>query len=41
MDIGGNQMTTKINEAITEVLEQFGEKYFIEENLNKNKVIQD
>ncbi len=34
-------MKTKINEAITEVLKQFGEKYFIEDVLHKNKVIQD
>lgn len=34
-------MKTKINEAIRQVLHQFGEKYFIEEALNKNKVIQD
>lgn len=34
-------MKTKINEAIRQVLQQFGEKYFIEEALNKNKVIQD
>ncbi|MDU6507441.1 MAG: site-specific DNA-methyltransferase, partial [Staphylococcus sp.] len=32
---------TKINEAIKQVLQQFGEKYFIGEILNKNKVIQD
>jgi len=34
-------MKTKINEAIKQVLHQFGEKYFIGEVLNKNKVIQD
>lgn len=34
-------MKTKINEAIRLVLQQFGEKYFIEEALNKSKVIQD
>lgn len=34
-------MKTKINEALKEVLQQFGEKYFIEDTLNKNKVIQD
>lgn len=34
-------MKTKINEAIKQVLQQFGEKYFIGEILNKNKVIQD
>lgn len=33
-------MKTKINEAINQVLQQFGERYFIEEALNKNKVIQ-
>lgn len=38
---GGKVMQTKINQAIKEVLEQFGEKYFIEEQLNKSKVIQD
>lgn len=34
-------MKTKINEAIKQALRQFGEKYFIGEVLNKNKVIQD
>ncbi|GIN57933.1 hypothetical protein J8TS2_22520 [Lederbergia ruris] len=34
-------MKTKINKAIKEVLEQFGEKYMIEGQLNKSKVIQD
>ncbi|RIO13365.1 site-specific DNA-methyltransferase [Mammaliicoccus sciuri] len=34
-------MKTKINDAIKQVLQQFGEKYFIGEVLNKNKVIQD
>ncbi|KPH73851.1 MULTISPECIES: site-specific DNA-methyltransferase [Bacillaceae] len=34
-------METKINDAIRQALQQFGEKYFIEEALNKNKVIQD
>ncbi|WP_096186304.1 site-specific DNA-methyltransferase [Evansella halocellulosilytica] len=34
-------MKTKINEAIKQVLQQFGEKYFIGELLNKNKVIRD
>lgn len=34
-------MKTKINEAIKQVLQQFGDKYFIEDVLNKNKVIQD
>lgn len=31
-------MKTKINEAIKHVLQQFGNKYFIGEALNKNKV---
>lgn len=34
-------MKTKINEAIKQVLKQFSNKYFIEDVLNKNKVIQD
>src|SRR5699024_5696308 len=34
-------MDTKINNAIKQVLEQFGDKYFIEGVLNKSKVIQD
>jgi len=34
-------MKTKINDAIKEVLEQFGDKYFIEDIVNKSKVIQD
>lgn len=34
-------MKTKINDAIKQVLQQFGERYFIGEVLNKNKVIQD
>ncbi len=34
-------MKTKINDAIKQVLQQFGEKYFIEEVVNKSKVIQD
>lgn len=38
---GGEVMKTKINQAIKEVLEQFGEKYMIEGQLNKSKVIQD
>lgn len=38
---GGKVMQTKINQAIKEVLEQFGEKYFMEGQLNKSKVIQD
>ena len=38
---GGFCMETKINEAIKQILEQFGDKYYIGEGLNKNKVIQD
>lgn len=34
-------MKTKINEAIKHVLQQFGDTYFIEDVINKNKVIQD
>ncbi|MGM8213857.1 site-specific DNA-methyltransferase [Virgibacillus sp. W0430] len=34
-------MRTKINEAITNVLKQFGDKYFLDHVLHKNKVIQD
>lgn len=34
-------MKTKINDAIKQVLEQFGDKYFIEDVVNKSKVIQD
>lgn len=34
-------MKTKINDAIKQVLEQFGDKYFIEDIVNKSKVIQD
>ena len=34
-------MKTKINEAITDVLKQFGDKYVIDDLLHKNKVIQD
>lgn len=34
-------MKTKINEAITHVLKQFGDKYFLDDVLHKNKVIQD
>jgi len=34
-------MKTKINEAIKEVLQHFGDKYFIEDLVNKSKVIQD
>ena len=34
-------MDTKINREIRSVLEKFGDKYFIEENVNKSKVIQD
>lgn len=38
---GGIQMKTKINEALTSVLKQFGDKYFIDDVVHKNKVIQD
>lgn len=34
-------METTINDAIKKVLQQFREKYFIEDIVNKNKVIQD
>lgn len=34
-------MKTKINDAIRQVLEQFGDKYFVENLVNKSKVIQD
>lgn len=34
-------MKTNINDAIRHVLEQFGDKYFIEDVVNKSKVIQD
>ena len=34
-------METKINQAIKSVLLMFGEKYFIDEIINKQKVIQD
>lgn len=34
-------METKINKGVRDVLETFGDKYFIEGNINKNKVIQD
>ncbi|WP_201261523.1 site-specific DNA-methyltransferase [Metalysinibacillus jejuensis] len=34
-------MHTKNNEAIKQVLKQFGDKYFIEDVVNKSKVIQD
>src|SRR5690625_3424008 len=34
-------METKINDAIKEVLEQYGDKYFVENLVNKSKVIQD
>lgn len=39
--IGGYRMHTKINKAINEVLKQFGDKYFLDDVLHKNKVIQD
>lgn len=34
-------MKTKINDAIKDVLMQFGDKYYIGEVINKNKIIQD
>lgn len=34
-------METKINDAIKHVLQQFGDKYFIDDVVNKSKVIQD
>lgn len=34
-------LKTKINDAIKHVLQQFEEKYFLEDVVNKNKVIQD
>lgn len=34
-------MEIKINSEIRSVLEKFGDKYFIEDNVNKSKVIQD
>ncbi|OYD08183.1 site-specific DNA-methyltransferase [Paludifilum halophilum] len=34
-------MKTKINKEIRNVLEKFGDKYFVEGNVNKSKVIQD
>lgn len=34
-------METKINKEIRNVLEKFGDKYFVEGNVNKSKVIQD
>ncbi|HLR80977.1 MAG TPA: site-specific DNA-methyltransferase, partial [Bacillota bacterium] len=34
-------MKTKINDAIKDVLMQFGEKYFIDGIVHKSKVIQD
>ncbi|WP_214735323.1 site-specific DNA-methyltransferase [Exiguobacterium sp. s154] len=34
-------MQTRINKEIRSILEKFGDKYFIEGNLNKSKVIQD
>lgn len=37
----GIHLNTKINDAIKHVLQQFGEKYFLEDVVNKNKVIQD
>src|SRR5690625_1168480 len=37
----GIHMKTKINDAIKHALQQFGEKYFIEDVVHKSKVIQD
>ena len=37
----GMDLKTKINDAIRQVLEQFGDKYFVEDLVNKSKVIQD
>ena len=37
----GIYLKTKINDAIKHVLQQFGDKYFIEDVVNKSKVIQD
>lgn len=37
----GIDLKTKINDAIKQVLQQFGDKYFIEDVVNKSKVIQD
>ncbi|WP_068676834.1 site-specific DNA-methyltransferase [Oceanobacillus sp. Castelsardo] len=34
-------METRINKEIRSTLEKFGDKYFIEDNVNKSKVIQD
>lgn len=34
-------METKINKEIRKALEKFGDKYLIEDKVNKNKVIQD
>lgn len=34
-------METKINSEIRNVLEKFGDKYFVEDDVNKSKVIQD
>src|SRR5699024_12365684 len=34
-------METKINKEIRSILEKFGDKYFIEDSIHKNKVIQD
>src|SRR5699024_5835526 len=39
--IGGENMQTKINEAIHQTLKEFGDKYFIDDILNKSKVIRD
>jgi len=37
----GMDLKTKINDDIRQVLEQFGDKYFVEDLVNKSKVIQD
>lgn len=34
-------MQTKINEEIRNILEEFGDRYFVDGNVNKSKVIQD
>jgi len=37
----GIDLRTKINDAIKQVLQQFGDKYFIDDVVNRSKVIQD
>lgn len=39
MNNGGDEMRTRVNEAIQHVLKQFGEKYFIDDIVHKSKVI--